>query len=319
MAFITSRVTSICEIADKVVASNTVLRDITLIVADGQSDYAGSMYLDNVRFAAVPPPAVPDGLTLSGGDANVSLNWNTVTEATYYNVTRSTNTDGPFTTIANHIKVTHYSDTSVINGVKYYYVVSAANKAGASANSEQQTATPMVIIIPPAPSEISNPTPTATPTATPVATATATPIPTASPQAFDIVDEASLKNGKDGKVIVELNNGKGVLLPINAVDKIEGNNLQIKQKDLAIEISPEGLKTIQGMLTGTEAEGAQISFSANQVPTKEVNQLIKNKDSGDLKLNAASDVYDFSLNIVTKDGKKVPVTTFDKPITLSFK
>ncbi len=36
---------------DKVIASDTVLRDITIIVADVDSDYAGKMYLDNVRFA----------------------------------------------------------------------------------------------------------------------------------------------------------------------------------------------------------------------------------------------------------------------------
>jgi endoglucanase len=35
---------------DKVIAPDTILRDITLVVADGQSDFAGRMYLDNVRF-----------------------------------------------------------------------------------------------------------------------------------------------------------------------------------------------------------------------------------------------------------------------------
>jgi endoglucanase len=34
----------------KVIAADTFLRDITLVVADANSDYAGTMYMDNVRF-----------------------------------------------------------------------------------------------------------------------------------------------------------------------------------------------------------------------------------------------------------------------------
>jgi endoglucanase len=48
------------KIADnKVIAADTVLRDITIVVADGASDYAGTMYMDNVRFA--------DSATVPGG------------------------------------------------------------------------------------------------------------------------------------------------------------------------------------------------------------------------------------------------------------
>jgi endoglucanase len=41
---------------NKIVAPDTVLRDITLIVADVDSNYAGKMYLDNVRFEDTPLP-----------------------------------------------------------------------------------------------------------------------------------------------------------------------------------------------------------------------------------------------------------------------
>lgn len=34
----------------KVLTADTVLRDITIVVADGNSDFAGTMYMDNVRF-----------------------------------------------------------------------------------------------------------------------------------------------------------------------------------------------------------------------------------------------------------------------------
>ncbi|MFC4454801.1 carbohydrate-binding domain-containing protein [Deinococcus sonorensis] len=43
-------------IADnKVIASDTVLRDVTVVVADNKSDYAGTMYVDNVHFSATAP------------------------------------------------------------------------------------------------------------------------------------------------------------------------------------------------------------------------------------------------------------------------
>lgn len=41
----------------KVIAADTVLRDITVIVADVDSDFAGRMYMDNVRFGTTPPPS----------------------------------------------------------------------------------------------------------------------------------------------------------------------------------------------------------------------------------------------------------------------
>ncbi|WP_456276851.1 carbohydrate-binding domain-containing protein [Bacillus sp. AK128] len=44
---------------NKVVTPDTVLRDITLVVADAQSDFAGRMYVDNVRFFNYPANPIP--------------------------------------------------------------------------------------------------------------------------------------------------------------------------------------------------------------------------------------------------------------------
>jgi len=57
---------------DKVIAADTVLRDITVVVADGESDYAGRMYMDNVRFEMNPEePAKPGKLKLHRAKYNV--------------------------------------------------------------------------------------------------------------------------------------------------------------------------------------------------------------------------------------------------------
>jgi fibronectin type 3 domain-containing protein len=95
------------------------------------------------------PPAPPIGLTASPGNNLVILGWNPSTGATSYNVKNATNTGGPYTTITN-MTATSFVDTNVTNGTTYYYVVSALNQYGESANSSETNATPAPIP-PPAP------------------------------------------------------------------------------------------------------------------------------------------------------------------------
>jgi hypothetical protein len=87
-----------------------------------------------------PPPA-PTNLVATAGNGQVGLSWNASSGATSYNVKRSTTSGGPYTTIASPTS-TSYTDTGVTNGTTYYYVVSAVNTAGESANSSQVSATP---------------------------------------------------------------------------------------------------------------------------------------------------------------------------------
>lgn len=88
------------------------------------------------------PPAAPSGLTAAAGDGQAALSWNASSGATSYTVKRATVNGGPYTTVASNITGTSYTDAGLTNGTTYYYVVSAANSAGTSANSSQTAVTP---------------------------------------------------------------------------------------------------------------------------------------------------------------------------------
>jgi hypothetical protein len=81
-------------------------------------------------------------LQATGGNAQVNLSWNASAGAATYNVKRSTTNGGPYNTAVASPTATNYIDTNVTNGTTYYYVVSAVNTAGQSANSAQASATP---------------------------------------------------------------------------------------------------------------------------------------------------------------------------------
>lgn len=87
-------------------------------------------------------PAAPTGLTATAGNAQVSLSWTASSGATSYTVKRATTSGGTYTNVATNVTSTSYTNTGLTNGTTYYYVVSAANSAGASANSAHVSATP---------------------------------------------------------------------------------------------------------------------------------------------------------------------------------
>jgi len=121
-----------------VAGSTTNYYLISAANACNQSGY--SAYVPGVT--PPPPPTTPTGLTAAGGNAEVLLNWNAASYAASYNVKRSITNGGPYAIIAGNVTGTGYLDFSVTNGTNYYYVVSAVNAVGESANSTQVAVTP---------------------------------------------------------------------------------------------------------------------------------------------------------------------------------
>ncbi|MDF7823645.1 discoidin domain-containing protein [Pontiellaceae bacterium B12227] len=93
------------------------------------------------------PPSVPSDLTAVSGDGLISLSWTVSEGATLHHLKRSTVSSNGYTTIANEPGGSHL-DTNVVNGTIYYYVVSAGNAAGESADSAEVSAVPSAIINP---------------------------------------------------------------------------------------------------------------------------------------------------------------------------
>src|SRR4030095_14033769 len=79
--------------------------------------------------------------TATPGNGQVSLAWIASSGATSYRVKRAMVSGGPYTTIASPT-TTSYTNTGLTNGRTYYFVVSAVNSSGESANSSQVSATP---------------------------------------------------------------------------------------------------------------------------------------------------------------------------------
>lgn len=114
---------------------------------EGQS--ANSAEASATPTASVAIPQVPSGLQAAAGDKQVSLTWSASTGATSYNVKRATTSGGPYTTVGSPTTPS-FTNTGLVDGTKYFYVVSAVNTAGESANSAEVNATPAVPVTPPA-------------------------------------------------------------------------------------------------------------------------------------------------------------------------
>ncbi|GIP56678.1 rhamnogalacturonan lyase family protein [Paenibacillus woosongensis] len=83
-----------------------------------------------------PLAPVPAALTVQAIHKNdVTIAWDTVKEARFYNVYRSTRPDGEYTLIGK-TKTNSYTDPAVLTTIPYYYKVASVNAGGISGMSE---------------------------------------------------------------------------------------------------------------------------------------------------------------------------------------
>jgi hypothetical protein len=89
------------------------------------------------------PPATPVELAATAGYGQVTLTWNSSAGATNYNVKRSTSSGGEVTIASTSGTTYTYTDTGLLDGTNYYYVVSALNTGGESPISVEVSAMPL--------------------------------------------------------------------------------------------------------------------------------------------------------------------------------
>lgn len=102
---------------------------------------------DSAPVMAKPtaPFASPAKVAATVSDSQVSLLWEPVSGAVHYTVKRSAISGGPYETIAANVVPTEYTDGAAVNGMTYYYVVSAFDGQMESMNSLQVAASPATI------------------------------------------------------------------------------------------------------------------------------------------------------------------------------
>ena len=107
------------------------------------SNIAGKDNAKSSGIEILPLLAAPTGLTATlTSNGQVELSWVASTNATSYNVKQATMSGGTYTTSTNVTGLV-YTNTGLVNGTLYYFVVSAVNSFGESTNSAQVSARPV--------------------------------------------------------------------------------------------------------------------------------------------------------------------------------
>jgi fibronectin type 3 domain-containing protein len=121
------------------------------LTGDGGRMFKGISALTASRPTVPMPPVVsasaPKSLLARSANASAVLTWSGVAgpaDISSYNVKRATVSHGPYTSIATNVGHVSYIDTGLANNTTYYYVVSAVNSLGESADSAEAAVTPMV-------------------------------------------------------------------------------------------------------------------------------------------------------------------------------
>ncbi|ENH95818.1 pectate lyase P358 [Gracilibacillus halophilus YIM-C55.5] len=123
----------------EVVNDTTYYYVVSLITQDDEGDLS-----EEIEVTPVDPLPVPTGLQATAGNGEVTLNWESVSEATSYDVKRSKKDEiSAYQVIADDVKETYYIDSEVSNDEKYFYVVTANHEGVASDHSEAVSVIPM--------------------------------------------------------------------------------------------------------------------------------------------------------------------------------
>jgi hypothetical protein len=113
---------------------------VTAVAAQGESAYSAALTL-----TPSGPPPVPANVTATPDTfARIDLAWSASYGAANYVIERSLTSGGPYAMLATPVNP-FYTDTGLVSGKEYYYVVSAVSAEGESSNSMEVSATAQAV------------------------------------------------------------------------------------------------------------------------------------------------------------------------------
>lgn len=130
---------------------STVVNDTTYYYKMTATDTNSNESIKSDEASATPhapdttPPAKPTGLTATADDGSVTLVWDANGEGDLagYSVYRSTTSSNYTAALTNGLTTTNFVDSSVVNGITYYYAISAVDTSdNESTKSTEDSATP---------------------------------------------------------------------------------------------------------------------------------------------------------------------------------
>ena len=125
-------------------ASGTAFAQGTNTVTCTATDTSGNTASCSFKvIVTATKPGCPSSPKCTAGTGKVICTWTAPSGSApiTYNVNRSTSSGGSYSSIATGITSLTYTNTGLTKGTTYYYVFTAANSAGTSANSSQASAT----------------------------------------------------------------------------------------------------------------------------------------------------------------------------------
>ncbi|CAH1209850.1 hypothetical protein PAECIP111891_03423 [Paenibacillus allorhizoplanae] len=124
-----------------------------------------------------------------------------------------------------------------------------------------------------------------------------------------------------GKVILKLSSEKNqVILPANTIELLKTGSLEIVREDLTVTLSKDSLQAIAAQATEGERKDGSISFKINKLKADNITTQLNHANGLENTIvRSASDAVDFHLSIVNSDGDEKEISTFETPITVTFK
>ena len=281
-----------------------------LAIASDSTVYVTETYYNLLREATgtglpilpPPPPAAPSIYSITTNFGQVTLTWSAVSGATGYNVKRTTDTNSSavFTTIAT-TTTNSYTDINVVGGITYYYVVSALNTGGESANSaEVSVMVPLLPVPDPEIGDVDFPS-----TSTPVAFTSV----------FHQVSPSSADFNNDAFLVIKGTPGTLTYYTIDGSTPSTTNGTSISSyyqdglpttNDLTTyEISPQVAPTLVVKAIGTKSDGS---------PNSAVVQAVFNFKTGNPSING-NNAAQFGISDITSGAQFAYTTDGSDPRT----